>query len=77
MRIFCKVDGRDGIIVGAAPGFHHVGGKSTPCTKLLVILAGERFMSAVGLNEAEIYGAPKRFRKLHKKLLRRADSVQP
>lgn len=75
MRIFCKVDGRDGIIVGAGPGYRRVKDKFEPCTKLLVVLAGERFIQAVGLQDAEIYGSPKRFRKLHKKLLKRAESV--
>ena len=79
MRIFCKIDGRDGLIVGAGPGYREVkDGRSTsyvPCTKLLVILAGEKFIQAVNLGDAELYGMPKKMRKLHKKLLRRSQDA--
>jgi len=81
LKVFCKVDGRDGIIVGSGPGFRR-GTKTSnspagwePCTKLLVILAGAKYMAAVDLSEAELYGLPKKLRKLHKKLLRRAEGV--
>jgi hypothetical protein len=75
VRLFCKIDGRDGIIVGSGVGYRRVKDRFEPCMKLLVILPGERHLAEVSIQDAEIYGAPRKFRKLHKKLLKRAASV--